>query len=125
MRAAEVAGASGDEEFGGFGAVAEAPVLHREKAGGGEGVEQAGQAVGVDAEAGRQFFGRQLAIGERGEEIELHAGQEGEGGDDGVLQPLDHRGLQLGHVRHGAPSPTGKEHITPGSRTIRGAEPRG
>ena len=91
MRTAEVAGASGDEEFGGFGAVAEATVLHREKAGGGEGVEQTGEAVGIDAEPGGQVFGRQLAIGERGEEIELQAGEEGEGGDDGVLQPLDRR----------------------------------
>jgi hypothetical protein len=64
--AAEVARAAGDQELRGFRAGAEAPVLDGEQAGGGEGVEQAGEAVGVDAEPGGELVGGQGLGGERG-----------------------------------------------------------
>ena len=122
MRAAEVARPSGDQELRGFGAVAEAAVAHREKAGRGEGIKQPGQAVRVDAEPGRQLIGGHLAIGDRGEEVELHPGQQREGGDDGVLQPLDCPGLHRVRVRHATlPGEATREDTTPKGRTTRGA----
>ena len=74
-------------------AAAETPVLLREQPRRRQRVEQPRQPVRIDPEPRRQLLRRQRLLGDRGEEVELHPGQQREGGDDPVLKPLDRRRL--------------------------------